>query len=527
MSDKMLSTIAAADPVRSVDFSELCASPVFTDLAEAIVAGDIGPQDEHESVASPSFPARSGSTHSTRQRVATLVTVAATVVVLATALTIALGGSSSNSKVSLPVGARVTPWHAARKLPVALHPATSTGSVGWQLVSLVANQGWQVDTSGAPPSELTCPAVSICYGLSVRYASPKAGAKPGSVSLYTSSDLGSTWSVLPMPSGFLPISNLSCTVEGVCGVGGTEKSRPAFALTIDGGHQWGVVSMPGTDLLRAVDCQSATICIGVLREGGIGGRSSSIVRTSDGGATWASPTGRVSGLLLALSCSAAQECVAVGATPSPGMFDDTGLALRSDDGGVSWTQATLPSGFGFSRFTTAVSCASAGFCMALGATSIPNPTLCQGPNGDPPPGFDYCSTSPTTEVSAVVTSSDGGNTWRLRPLPSNVPMPQLFSVSCAGTSVCWAAGQESVPQVIGNVHDDGSPVMVGTTDGGATWTKSTFVIPANAPNYLGQEYLAISDISCPTASECVASGAGAQSAPSTPIYRYQEGSPTS
>ena len=46
-------------------------------------------------------------------------------------------------------------------------------------------------------------------------------------------------------------------------------------------------------------------------------------------------------------------------------------------------------------------------------------------------------------------------------------------------------GTESVPQVIGNVHDDGSPVMVGTTDGGASWSKATFAIPSDAPNYFG------------------------------------------
>ena len=139
----------------------------------------------------------------------------------------------------------------------------------------------------------------------------------------------------------------------------------------------------------------------------------------------------------------------------------------------------------------------------------------------PPPGFDSCDSEPTAEVSAVISSSDGGTTWQSSSLPSDVPVPQLFSLSCASASVCWASGQESVSQVIGNVHDEGSPVLVGTTDGGATWSKETFTIPSDAPNYLGQEYLSIGDVSCPRPWACLALGGGAQSAPSTPIYRFR------
>jgi len=49
---------------------------------------------------------------------------------------------------------------------------------------------------------------------------------------------------------------------------------------------------------------------------------------------------------------------------------------------------------------------------------------------------------------------------------------------------------------IGNVSDGGSPVLVGTANGGASWTLRSFQIPANAPNYLGQSYISIGSISC-------------------------------
>ena len=189
----------------------------------------------------------------------------------------------------------------------------------------------------------------------------------------------------------------------------------------------------------------------------------------------------------------------------------SGFVLRSDDGGQSWTTGSLPQNFGFAPTPlSSVSCAEASDCMAIGDTSIPNPERCQG---RPPMAFRHqattlADTSPNDLISAVVTSSDGGATWQSRPLPADIPIPQLFSLSCASATVCWASGQEAVPQVIGNVHDEGSPVMVGTTDGGATWSKATFAIPSDAPNYLGQAYLAIGDISCPATSACLALGGG-------------------
>ena len=46
MNDDTLTALRAADPVRRIDIEELRADPVFGDLAEAIVAGNIEVQDE-------------------------------------------------------------------------------------------------------------------------------------------------------------------------------------------------------------------------------------------------------------------------------------------------------------------------------------------------------------------------------------------------------------------------------------------------------------------------------------------------
>jgi hypothetical protein len=62
--------------------------------------------------------------------------------------------------------------------------------------------------------------------------------------------------------------------------------------------------------------------------------------------------------------------------------------------------------------------------------------------------------------------------------------------------------------------------VLGTTDGGSTWSRVTFRVPSSAPDYYGQSYMSIGSISCPAAGSCVALGEGAQSAPSTPTYSF-------
>jgi hypothetical protein len=285
--------------------------------------------------------------------------------------------------------------------------------------------------------------------------------------------------------------------------------------------------MPGAAPLRDLVCRSSTVCVGVLGPTGVlttDQPTTPIVRTSDGGASWSTASVPVQGSLFALSCPTDQTCVALGHQGTFTGTSATGFVLRSNNGGQTWATGSLPQNFGVIPALSGLSCTDASHCMAIGGTIVPNPQQCEGtpPDVIPPPGHDSCDSSPTATVSAVAVSSDGGANWKMSPLPSTIPEPQLFSISCASATTCWSAGQEAVPLVIGNVHDNGSPVVAGTTDGGATWTKATFTIPAGAPNYLGQSYLGIGDISCPSTSTCLALGITAQGAPSTPIYRYED-----
>jgi hypothetical protein len=227
-------------------------------------------------------------------------------------------------------------------------------------------------------------------------------------------------------------------------------------------------------------------------------------------------------LASSLSCLAPGACVVLTFTPGSA-YPPTGpsITLTTNDGGAQWEDAMLPSGTFVSGFS-AISCAATKDCMALVSQELPNPDKCVGvpPNGGPPPGFFGCSTEATTVDSAVVTSSDGGLSWQLRPLPADVPLPQLFDVSCANGDTCWLSGSDAVPETIGNVHNGGSPLLIGTTDGGTTWSRATFDVPSGAPDYLGQAFLSVGSISCPAPTTCLALGVGAQSAPSVPLYRY-------
>lgn len=517
--------LQSADPTRQLDLDALEATQIFDDLCIAIISEDVvsGIEDLDpipEPMSADESLAPRG--RSKQARLVTITTVVA-VLLLVAALTITLTRGQQHSHASLPSGAHVTPWHAARRLPVEFRVARSQTSTSWQMVSPVVNAGWQLNTSGPPPSGLTCPSPASCYALAVRYASPNAGAKPQSVSLYVSSDLGSTWSVLPMPKGFVPTSRLTCANDLTCAVGGTQLGHTAFAMTIDGGHQWGVVQTSGTDVFSDVVCRSSAVCVGVRVPPVFprASKPSTVVRTTDGGSSWTAVSLPASGTILTLSCPTDTVCVALGHA-GPFRENVSGFVLHSNNGGQTWESGSLPPNFGFEMGPLGLSCADADHCMTIGETSIPNPAQCQGPHDVPPPGFGSCSSAATTLVSAIAVTSDGGATWTRRSLPTDVPFPQLVSISCASATVCWAAGQEAVPQVIGNVHDAGSPVVLGTSDGGLTWTKATFAVPETAPNYLGQSYLSIGQISCPSTTSCLALGVAAQSAPSTPVYRYQE-----
>jgi len=101
-----------------------------------------------------------------------------------------------------------------------------------------------------------------------------------------------------------------------------------------------------------------------------------------------------------------------------------------------------------------------------------------------------------------------------------------MGIACASSKVCWASGSEAVPMSVNGVEAGGSPMLLGTTDGGSIWSKVTFSVPSGVPDAYGQSYLSIRSISCPAVHACVAIGAAAQSSATAPVYSFVSEPPT-
>ena len=488
-----------ADPVGQFDLEHLGKMPALDELLERILAG------EREVAGDALAPAEAGHqvplrTSKRNRHPRRVLAIALTLILVATGLAIGVS-LSGDHQVSANRGVRLTQWHPARQLPspISAHPSGTTHQ--WQLVSMVASQGWQVGTSGPPPGQLTCPSASMCYAIAVQRTSPSGDAAVSAVSLYVSSDLGTSWAVLPMPAGFLPTSALSCPTGQMCAIGGVIADQSVLVATTDGGHQWSITPESTIGTLGSLVCVSATSCTGVTVSPAAPTSSAApasysdvaFVHTDDSGQNWATTPIPVTGTVRSLVCTNPSDCIATLGESPPSAETTAGSVLISSDGGESWQSGTLPSNF----YPERMSCSDSLNCMMIGISNIANPDVCVGNPPQPPPGVLECDPSPRALVSVVATTSDGGATWQPRTLPTDVPMPQLTSVSCVSTTVCSLAGSQAVPMVIGNVHNAGSPVVLGTTDGGATWTASTFTIPPATPDYLGQSFLTIGSLSCP------------------------------
>lgn len=114
-----------------------------------------------------------------------------------------------------------------------------------------------------------------------------------------------------------------------------------------------------------------------------------------------------SAVVSAVSCSSADDCIAVGSTTARSLG---GFAATTMDGGISWTDQSLPNDV---KSLVALSCSSASQCVVAG-------TL----NGG----------------AALLGTTDGGQTWSALTLPTNVT--SLESVSCTADR-CWAVGSGS------------------------------------------------------------------------------------
>lgn len=311
----------------------------------------------------------------------------------------------------------------------------------WRLTSYLVSRGWQENTAGPEPGLLTCPTASVCYVEGDNATSPSGPADMNS--FYVSTDGAQSWSVLPVPPGVTFTSALTCATTTECAAGGLYQGRQAVYLTTaNGGHSWTVRPVAAdVGQVSHLDCASVTTCRGLAS---------------------------VSGKLL-----------------SPGFdFVADMQFVVTFDGGRHFTARPFPAG----ESIVSVSCPTASHCAAVGV-------------------YDKLDTgqAPDLDHGVLLTSDDGGLTWRQRAWPAGFGPGPTPEVTCTDASHCAMIGfverNGTLKTATGVIYGRDAiqySVIGFSADGGATWT--TRIFPPAIP------YPGIDTLTCPTIQTCYAAG---------------------
>ena len=416
----------------------------------------------HDDLApTPGFPSLRSKLGSRRGRWVTAV--AAALLIAGIVAPLATSGRPSESPSAVP-------------FPGAGVPAP------WKLAGYISQPAWAVQSAGgSDPYDLTCPGSTICYttGPSAPTPSGPTTTPPQSVVELTH-DGGATWQQSLVPSAGVALSSVTCPAIDTCMVAGnpleSSTGDEAMFTTVDGGGTWASSSIPGrSDSTPLLSCSTPQMCVVLASEPGPGGLGIQYVSyvTTDGGVDWASSNLPGTFRAYRLVCSASGRCLATGQRPSSyaitNVSEDrgSGAVIYSTDGGATWTPGSVPPG----GVIAAVSCADTTHCMAL-ENNI---------------GTDQAT-------SQVLMTDDGGEDWSA--LPSNdLAQLNLGAISCPTVTNCWVSGATG-PRGANQTDDHG--VILGTEDGGQTWTSEPVPTVQNATlRYVGA-------MACPAVATCLA-----------------------
>ena len=376
-------------------------------------------------------------------------------------------GDAGNAGFAEELGG--TSWTADTSLPSTAVPSsvscvvTSLSCTAWgpgPVVESLSSGIWsQTATPGLPPSGF--PAVGTCASTSSCQAFETIGSEYA-LGVAVLTDAGGTWTsdVLPGPA-FADLVQVSCSTATCAGVGtyynSSGQQYTAMLGLVRG--RWVQVGYPVQTLYLyepSVSC-AGTICVVVSGQ--------SAMESTDG-TTWTvenlpTPTGYTGYLDVdAVSCWSAGACVAVGTTPGSG----DGLFAETLSAGT-WTGTQLPSTLG-SGTLSGISCVSAISCRAVGAGG---------------PG------SIESLVESLV-----GTTWKEDVLP---PAPgaadgSLADISCTSAHYCVAVGAW-YPSYGGYGGPQAAVLSAGS------WTQTQVPPP-------GTTVGGFSSVACPTKGTCYA-----------------------
>lgn len=371
----------------------------------------------------------------------------------------------------------------------------------FRLAALISIPGFQASSQSVQFADhVTCPTSADCF-LVARFMNAPTAAAGNNV--YESTNGGSTWQQLVLPSGVYAQTALSCTSSVQCSAGASQYEgldandkpimNPVFLSTSNGGESWTVQPFPTPQLGRyqlqgnfavtQLSCPSSETC-GALLVANFGGTGYStaadnvFMRTDDGGQSWSSvilPSQPAPGSVgtpvnspsnNGLSCPSTQVCVAAAVlspnSPAPS------IVWRTDDGGATWMVGSLPDGL-----------------TSAGPLSCPDSLHCWIVAGSYGNGSN----------DQLLESTDGGASWNVD-TPQGLPGTTVWgSVSCPTDNNCWLTGE-----VTGANRQS---VVYASNDGGQMW------INVLLPTAVGAESAplkGIDGIDCNASLTCVVLG---------------------
>jgi photosystem II stability/assembly factor-like uncharacterized protein len=254
-----------------------------------------------------------------------------------------------------------------------------------------------------------------------------------------------------------------------------------WILVGDISPSWQVISSLSSTPGLSLTCPSVETCFAAdLSSPGTAGLSAVEV-THDGGRTWTSSELPVALRGLAgpsagqtrIACPTASTCAVLGLSGSVSCSDANSCTVHSPaatfeettDGGASWRVRAGPAGLS-GLGVSAMVCPSTSSCLAAAD------------------GYG---------AAAIFVTSDGGQTWVRGQMPADFVSHTL---QCPSTENCVVTGFYQSPDRSGTMPE---AAVLHTTDGGRTWTA------ASLPSGLGP----IGEVSCETATDCVATFATA------------------
>jgi hypothetical protein len=168
-------------------------------------------------------------------------------------------------------------------------------------------------------------------------------------------------------------------------------------VTRDGGHSFTIDPLPtGVGTLRSLSCPSADVCMGLVETRGPTRRpvNATLLVTDDGGSTFHDEPILAGDLMIGLACTSTSDCAVVGSTAASATdLVPVGVSAVTTDQGRTWTQGTVPVGFGIDTRMSSLACADAQHCFVTGAVPIPNQNPAQ------------CASNPLFKPRSPATSS--------------------------------------------------------------------------------------------------------------------------